>query len=106
MASSRDDLWFQAQPAEHLQGTEIEVARAWMPRDIGTPLDQHRGDPLLAQQEGKGQAGTTSAHNQHRDAFLSSHRVTPSPMQLLTALPRRIPGTCTGRPGRVWSRMA
>src|SRR5215217_7186196 len=87
MASSRDDLWFQSQPAEHLQGTKIEVACAREPRDIGTPLDQHRGDPLLAQQEGKGQAGATSAHNQNRDAFLSYHRVTPSLMQLLTTFP-------------------
>jgi len=38
---------------DSLQGAEIEVPGPWLPGNIGPLLDQHRANPLLAQQEGR-----------------------------------------------------
>jgi len=53
VASSRTELSFQSQPAENFQGAESEVPGPWIPGNIGPLLDQHRANPLLAQQEGR-----------------------------------------------------
>jgi hypothetical protein len=50
MAAGGNDLRFQPEPTEHFQGTEIEIACAWKPRDVRTLLNEHRHNPLLAQQ--------------------------------------------------------